>query len=53
MELKILQVPDLLVVVMQRFLVMHVGLRHPKIMVDMGPRGRRVKQVVNGGDDIR
>ena len=33
-----MQVPDLLVGVIQRFLVTQVGLSHPKIMVGMGPQ---------------
>ena len=37
MELKIMLVPDLLVGVIQRFLIMQVGLSHPKIVVVMGP----------------
>ena len=52
MELKILQVPDLLVGAIQRFLVMQVGLSHPKSMLGWVPGWRRVKQVVDDGDDI-
>ena len=38
MEVKIMLVPDLLMGVIQRFLVTQVGLSHPKIEVGMGPR---------------